>query len=65
MTYTIKEGVEYGLCRVITDDLVRYTIDNEEGELAFLEIDHDFNIVSKGGEKESLLDSLTVEELKA
>ena len=51
MTYTIRNGVEFGLCRVITDENVRYTVDNEDGELAFLEIDHDFKVIERGGEQ--------------
>ena len=63
--YTIKEGVEFGLCRVITDESVRFTIDNVDGEIAFLEIDHKFQVIERGGEHQHMLDWLTTEMLKA
>ena len=54
--YTMRDGVEFGLCRVITDESVRFTVDNADGELAFLVLDEQLAVKERGGSHAHLLD---------
>ena len=53
---TMRNGVDFGLSRVITDESVCFTVDGVDGELAFLVLDEQLAVKEHSGSHKHLLD---------